>query len=48
MEKHQVEERITAALNELAKRDAYLLKVNASERSITHRVGLYLQDQFED
>jgi len=37
---------ILAAIGKLFKRDRALFKVNANERSITHRLGIYLQENF--
>lgn len=38
---------ITAALAKLLERDAYLLRVDANERSIAHRLALYVEEQFD-
>lgn len=39
-------EAVISALRKLLTRDSYLLEVDANERSITHRLGLYLQEKF--
>jgi len=46
-ENPEVAEHVIDALREFIARDSYLLEVNANERSITHRIGMYLQTQFE-
>lgn len=40
--------RVMTALEKLITSDAYLLSVDANERSITHRLGIYLQCEFDD
>lgn len=47
MELAEVEKRLENAICQLYTKDKYLLKVDAAERSITHRLGLYLQDSFK-
>lgn len=37
---------VLTALEVLLKKDEYLLSKDANERSITHRLGMYLQDEF--
>ena len=37
---------VVNALMEFIERDRYLLEVDANERSITHRIALYLQAEF--
>lgn len=39
-------EAIAQALEALLRFDAHLLRVDANERSLTHRVGMYLQEAF--
>jgi hypothetical protein len=39
---------VLSALQELLRRDAHLLKVDANERSITHRLAMYLQQELPD
>jgi len=39
---------IVCAIKKLFERDRHLLKVNANERSITHRLAIYLQENFWD
>ena len=46
MEQAEVEKRLHAALGMLRAQDGYLLDVGAHERSITHKLGCYLQNEF--
>ena len=46
MEKSTVEELLDTAVRSLYEKDSYLFEVGAHERSITHRLGLYLQELF--
>lgn len=48
MKQAKVEEQLNVALGLLYTQDAYLLNVGANERAITHRLGMYLQDEFPD
>jgi len=48
VDKHSVEQKLEAAVQCLLDRDSYLLEVDANERSITHRLAVYLQQKFED
>ena len=48
MELEHVEERVCAALSKLLEKDHHLLKKDANERSITHRLGIYLQEMFPE
>lgn len=48
MEFETVQERVYTAIARLLENDAYLLKVNVNEQSITHWLAVYLQEQFED
>ncbi len=41
-----VRARLDAAVDCLLERDVHLLQYNVSERSITHKLGCYLQEQF--
>ena len=43
-----VEEKVCKALSILFEKDCYLLKVDANERSITHRLGIYMQEEFPE
>ena len=43
---NQVKEKVSAAIELLIRKDSHLLKIDANERSITHRLALYLQDAF--
>lgn len=42
-----IQQRVRKALEKLILHDAYLLKIDSNERSITHRLGMYLQEEFE-
>ena len=44
----EVSEKIKNAYRKFLKNDSYLLKVGANERSITHRLAIYLEDEFPD
>ncbi|ELP1878800.1 hypothetical protein QU233_004325 [Vibrio vulnificus] len=46
-ENPEVSQYVIASLRQFIARDRYLLEVNANERSLTHRRGMYLQAQFE-
>ncbi len=41
-----VRSRLDAAIGRLLERDVHLLRCNVSERSITHKLGCYLEEQF--
>lgn len=43
-----VKQKLTEALNEVIEKDKHLLKHNLSERSIAHRLALYLTPRFPD
>ena len=47
MEWCEIEKRLNAAIKTFCDLDGYLLDVCANERSLTHRFGMYLQDEFE-
>lgn len=47
-ENSDVGQRVINSLCQFIKHDRYLLNVNANERSLTHRIGMYLQDQFDN
>src|SRR6266700_110417 len=42
-----IQQRIHKAVEKLGLHDAYLLRIDGNERSITHRLAMYLQDEFE-
>lgn len=42
-----VEQRVRRAIDRLTLCDAELLRIDCNERSITHRLAIYLQDEFE-
>ena len=44
----EVAERVRAAVARLLKCDNYLLEVDANERALSHRLGMYLQDVFPE
>lgn len=46
--KREPRERVMNAIEKLLKKDKYLLRADVNERSITHRLGMYLQDEFPD
>lgn len=46
MEKKLIEEALESALNKLLKADHDLLSMDANERSITHRLAIYLEEHF--
>jgi len=43
-----VAESIVEAISKLFERDRVLFEIDANERSITHRLGIYLQEKFSD
>jgi hypothetical protein len=44
----EIIEKLNLAISILFKNDSYLLDVDANERSISHKLGVYLQDIFKD
>lgn len=48
MDEAEVAVRLNAALKCLCERDLHLLNVDASERSMTHRLAVHLIEQFPD
>ncbi len=44
----EVHSKVDQAIEQLIKKDYYLLQIDANERAISHRLGLYLQLLFED
>jgi hypothetical protein len=46
MKKAEVRTRLNAALSTLWINDSHLFHINSSERSICHKLALYLEDQF--
>lgn len=48
MNKSQVDEKVESAINKLIEKDSHLLIIDVNERSISHRLALYLQEQFDD
>jgi len=46
--KEEIEEIINLAIKELIEKDKYLLEVNINERTITHRLAIYLEQYFEN
>ncbi len=40
--------RVDNAIHSLLRQDPYLLQKDVNERSISHRLAMYLQDEFED
>ncbi len=47
MEKEEIYRRLKEAIDELLKRDRLLFKFDVNERSITHKLALYLEKQFD-
>jgi hypothetical protein len=43
---NRVKQKVKTAIEILVRKDAHLLKIDVNERSITHRLALYLQDAF--
>lgn len=48
MEFAEVNKQMEKAIHQLYTKDRYLMEENVNERSITHRIGMYLQELFED
>lgn len=48
MEQQTVRDKAWAAITRLLESDTHLLRVNVNERSITHRLASYLQEEFGD
>jgi len=48
METNEIQTGVKYALSKLLSLDGYLLEKDANERSVTHRLGLYLQQAFPD
>jgi hypothetical protein len=48
MRQEEIQDKVYTAIARVLERDAYLLRVDVNERSITHRLALYLQEEFED
>jgi hypothetical protein len=44
----EVQSKVDEAIDRLLKNDDYLLQIDANERAISHRLGLYLQLLFEE
>ncbi len=42
-----IQQRVHLSVERLQFQDAYLLGIDGNERSITHRLAMYLQDEFE-
>lgn len=43
-----VAKKVLAAVEKLLEQDAFLLEHNVNERSISHRLAIYLQEQFDE
>jgi hypothetical protein len=43
-----VDKKVLTTINLLFSRDIYLLKKNSSERSLSHRLAVYLEEQFHE
>jgi hypothetical protein len=48
LDRADVEERVRAALDTLLEQDGFLLFADVNERSITHRLAMYLQSLFPE
>jgi hypothetical protein len=48
MDKKEFENKLKKSLDILKKEDKILFDINSSERSISHKLGCYLQKEFED
>jgi len=48
LKSEQPGEKVVEALLELLDKDGYLLECNVNERSISHRLGMYIQSQFQE
>lgn len=46
MDKEEMRRRLEGALEKLLNQDADLLRLDVNERSITHRLAVYLEEQF--
>ncbi|MBP2045304.1 hypothetical protein [Methanobacterium aggregans] len=44
----EIQKKVKNAINKLFEKDFYLLKANANERSISHKLALYIQEEFEE
>lgn len=44
----EIGQQVISAILKFISIDSYLLEVNANERSMTHRIGMYLQTEFPD
>lgn len=47
MEKKEIEKKLNLSIAKLFRNDASLLEIDASERSITHRIAVYLEAEFK-
>ena len=48
MEIFRIKENLETALNELVDKDKFILQVDINERSITHRLAVYLENLFPE
>ena len=46
--KEEIERKVNSCLQILRERDKYLLDNNLNERTITHKLATYLQEEFPD
>ncbi len=44
--KEDIEEKLAKALNKLMSKDPFLLKNDISERAISHRLAIYIENEF--
>jgi hypothetical protein len=47
-DRDNIPKKVQSALDKLMQCDSSLLQIDANERSITHRLAMYLQEEFED
>jgi len=46
--KEELKQKVARAIDRLFRRDESLFKLDVNERSISHRLAAYLQDEFGD
>jgi len=46
MDKQEVEAKISSAIEKLFERDRALLEIDVNERTITHRLAIYIEEEF--
>lgn len=48
VEPSEIQKKVKNAIDKLFDKDFYLLKANANERSISHKLAIYIQEEFEE